>query len=82
MTQDNSSTKTVYQQIIGLANQHSVSYQETDLDVMAVSISSLSDNDIVNNDATRALINLRRAKVLNAQQAHTLLLDLLKEMQE
>lgn len=70
----------VYQEIIALARTHNVSCEETELDVMAQAISQLADNNIVVNDATRAIANLRRVKVLNTQQAHRLLLDLLAEM--
>ena len=71
---------TVYQYIIDTARQHNISYEQNDLDAMACAISRLSDNDVVSNNATRALAHLRRAKIIDTPQSHKLLLSLLAEM--
>lgn len=71
---------TIYQHIIDLACQHNISYEPNDVDVMACAITRLADNDVVSNNATRALAHLRRAKVIDTAEAHKLLLGLLAEM--
>ena len=71
---------TVYQHIIDTARQHNISYEPNDVDVMACAITRLADNDVVSNNATRALAHLRRAKVIDTTEAHKLLLGLLAEM--
>ena len=71
---------TVYQYIIDLARQHNISYEKNDVDVMACAITRLADNDVVSNDATCALVHLRRAKIIDTPQAHKLLLGLLAEI--
>jgi len=71
---------TIYQYIIDLACQHNISYEQNNVDVMAAAITRLADNDVVSNDATRALAHLRRAKIIDTPHAHKLLLGLLAEM--
>lgn len=70
----------VYQHIIDIARQHNIPYEQNDVDVMVCAITRLSDNDVVSNDATRAVANLRRAKIIDTPHAHKLLLSLLAEM--
>ena len=70
----------VYQEILNLAKLHNISLEATDFNLKAEAISRLSDNDILVNDATRALVGLRQAGILTPQQGYKLLGDLIEEM--
>ena len=72
-------TKSVRQTILDLAQQHGVGTEPTALDLKAKAINYLSDNDDDHDDAQQALINLRRAGVLSAEEGHRLLFALTDE---
>lgn len=70
----------VYQHILDMAERHGVSYASTSLDDKGDAIARLSDNETTHNDATRALVAMRKAGVRHADEAHFLLDQLMDEM--
>ena len=76
MTNNNTSVR---EAIMEMARQHNISLVLTDMDIKAYAIATLSDNDVKNDEARLALVNMRRAGLLSAADGHQWLIKLIQE---
>ena len=73
--------KNFKQFIVDLAEKHDVVYQRTHLDELADTFTSLSGNDVDQDDIERLVIALRRANIITLDEFGPLLHGYLKEQQ-